>query len=63
MTKNNLNEIIETTLNQHGMNAVVDVVFNLLEQQYKDGYESGEQDGWSDCYDTFRVDIEEGYDD
>ena len=63
MTKNKLNKVIEDTLNQHGMNAVVDVLMDMIEQEYENGYKAGEQDGWSDCYDTFRVDIEEGYDD
>lgn len=53
MTKNNLNEIIETTLNQHGMNAVVDVLMDMIDLEYYNGYSDGYHDGvrvgWKDA--------------
>lgn len=53
MTKNNLNEIIETTLNHHGMDAVVDVLMDMIDLEYDNGYSDGYHDGvrvgWKDA--------------
>lgn len=62
-TNDELNVLIEQTLNLHGIDRVVSLIADMLEREYENGYEAGEQEGWNDCYDTYIVDIEEDYND
>ena len=45
MTRDELNKILEQTLNQHGVDAVVNVVMDMLINEYNNGYE----DGYNTC--------------
>lgn len=52
--KDNLNVLIEQTLNLHGMDRVVELIADILEQYYDNGYDKG----WKSGY-IYRVNEEE----
>lgn len=43
--KDNLNVLIEQTLNLHGMDRLVDLIADMLEEYYNEGYDEGYNDG------------------
>lgn len=59
-----LNEFDKTLmdiLNQHGTDAMLSVIHDEIEKAYAYGYDVGVYEGWCDCYDTYKVEID-GYD-
>lgn len=50
-TNDELNILIEQTLNLHGVDAVVSLVVDLLEREFDEGYNVGKDTGYNDGYD------------
>lgn len=49
-TNDELNVLIEQTLNLHGIDAVVDLIADIVERNGVQAYNNG----WTDCYETQR---------
>lgn len=48
-------------LNQHGIDSMLSVVHDEIAKVYTYGYDVGRDEGWCDCYDTYREEID-GFD-
>lgn len=59
--KDNLNVLIEQTLNLHGMDRVVELIASMLEEYYSNGYDEGFSDGYYECYATIEQANKEDY--
>lgn len=44
-------ETMSNILNQHGLDALYDVISDEIRDAYDAGYEHGEHIGWCECYD------------
>ena len=55
--KDNLNVLIEQTLNLHGMDRLVELIAYMLEDYYSDGYNKGVKTGYS-----YRINEEDYHD-
>ena len=51
MSRNNVIDILNDVLNQHGFIGLVDVVYDMIEREYYRGFNKGYDNGWDDCYD------------
>lgn len=45
-------------LNQHGIEAMLEVVHDEIYRSVEEAYNNGEHVGWCDCYDTYQAEIE-----
>ena len=50
MTRNNLIDILNDVLSQHGFIGLVDVVYDMIEREYFRGFDKGYNEGWDDSY-------------
>lgn len=48
-------------LNQHGIDVMLLIIHDEIESAYTYGHDIGLDEGWCDCYDTYREEID-GYD-
>lgn len=55
--KDNLNVLIEQTLNLHGMDRLVELIADMLEEYYSNGYDKGVKNGYN-----YRINEEEYHD-
>lgn len=55
--ENNLNILIEQTLNLHGMDRLVELIADMLEEYYIDGHEKGFTSGYN-----YRINEEDYHD-
>lgn len=58
---NDLEKKLTDILNQHGLNAILDCVVDEIERAYEYGHDVGVDEGWCECYDTYKEEID-GYD-
>lgn len=58
---NDFDKTLMDILNQHGMDAMLSVIHDEIEKAYAYGYDVGVDEGWRDCYDTYKEEID-GYD-
>lgn len=58
-TDNELDKQLLDTLNKHGIDAMLSIVHDEIERAYAYGYDVGNDEGWTSCYECYQYDIED----